>query len=248
MTETGKGIGVAIAGVSLAAALVAASWLAGQAVVTAFTPARIVSVKGLAERVVEADLASWRLPFRGQGEDRETAIADVIAARDAALALGRSGGLTDADLMVEPFALTVERSFVQVGGGVQEERLRYIASGAVRMRSTDVAAIEALTGRSSELLDEGVLLGQSDYGDMPRAIYSYTGFNQIKPDMIAEATQNARAAAKQFAADSGSRVGRIAAANQGVVQILAADGDYDERAERRKLIRIVSTIDYELTD
>lgn len=248
MTEILKNAGIAIAGMSLSIGIAGAAWLVGEAAISATSSARLVSVKGLSERVVEADQASWRLPFRGQGGDRETAINDAIAARDAALALGRSGGLPAEAMMVEPFALTVERSYVQVGGGVQEERLRYVASGAVRMRSTDVAAIEALTGRSSELLDQGVLLGASDYGDMPRAVFSYTGFNQIKPDMIAEATQNARAAARQFAADSGSRVGRIASANQGVVQILAADGDYDERSERRKLIRIVSSIEYELTD
>ncbi|MEM7544359.1 MAG: SIMPL domain-containing protein [Pseudomonadota bacterium] len=235
-----------LAGVSLGAGIALAAWLLAGAIIDTQTPPRLVSVKGLSERVVEADLATWRLPFRGQGADRQTAIRDAIAARDAALALGAAGGLSQAEMMVEPFSLSLERTYIQIGGGRQEERLRYIASGALRMRSEDVDVIEALTGRSAELLDQGVLLGTSDYGEMPRAHYSFSGFNALKPEMIAEATMNARAAARQFAADSGSVVGRITSANQGVVQITAADGDYDERAERRKRIRVVSTVKYEL--
>lgn len=247
-TPLGLGPGLGAAGFCLGAGAALAAWLFGAALVESRAPERLVTVKGLAERIVTADAASWRAPFRGQGEDRDAAIADAIRARDAVLALGRDGGLSDEEMRVEPFKLAIERTYLQTTPGVQEERVRYTAAGAVRFRSADAGKIEALAGRTAELLDKGILLGEGDHAAAPRPIYAFTGLNGVKPAMIAEATQAARASARQFAQDSGSKVGRIASANQGIVQITAADGDYEERHERRKLIRVVSTVRYELVE
>lgn len=246
----GRGLtaGIGVAGLALAAGIAFGGYMLAEALAESRAPQRAVTVKGLAERVVEADAATWRVAFRGVGETREAAISEAARARDAVLELGADGGLAAADLSVEPFGLTIERMFLQGEGGVQVERLRFIAAGAVRMRTAEAGLIEALTARTGELLDRGVLLGAGDYDGPARPAYSYTGLNEIKPALIAEATQAARASAAQFAEDSGSVVGRIVDANQGVVQIFAADGDYEERSERRKLIRVVSTIRYELTE
>jgi len=115
-----SGFGLGFAGACLGAGIAVAASLLANGLVTAQTPSRLVTVKGLSERIVEADLASWRLPFRGQGADRQAAIRDVIAGRDAALALGSAGGLEPDELMVEPFSLTLDRSFVQIGRGKPE--------------------------------------------------------------------------------------------------------------------------------
>lgn len=224
------------------------AWLLGQALIEARAPARTVTVKGLAEQTVEADAAIWRVAFRGVGETREAAFAEAIRARDAVRAFGLAGGLPAEGLSEEPFAIAVERIFLQAPNGGQEERARYVASGAVRMRSAEAGRIEALAARTSELLDAGVLLGGGDYEGAAKPTYSFTGLNAIKPALIAEATRAARASAAQFAEDSGSAVGRIVDANQGVIQLFAADGDFEERFERRKLVRVVSTVRYELTD
>jgi hypothetical protein len=85
----------------------------------------------------------------------------------------------------------------------------------------------------------------------------FTGLNSIKPDMIREATKNARAAADRFASDSGSQVGAIPQANQGVFSILPADqaGDAGESGEMgggaadsslMKTVRVVTTVQYDL--
>lgn len=247
MAERGNGLGTAFAGLMLGLGVTAGAWLIGQALIDARAPARVVTVKGLSERIVTADTATWRAPFRGLGETQKQAIEAAISARDAVLALGRDGGLPPEAMSVEPFSMTVERSYLRAANGEQQEKLSYVATGAVRMRSHDPSQIEALTQRTAELLDRGVLLG-GDYSGVSQPVYAFTGLNDIKPDMIAEATKNARAAAVQFAEDSGSTVGRIVNARQGAVEIVAADGDYDERGELRKLVRLVSTVDYELVD
>ncbi|WP_340107468.1 SIMPL domain-containing protein [Pikeienuella sp. HZG-20] len=248
MADGRVGAGLGFAGLCLGGGAALGAWILGAALIEARAPERVVTVKGLAERVVEADAATWRAPFRGVGETREAAIEQAIGARDAVLALGRDGGLPPEAMSVEPFTLSIERTFLQQPGGGQVEKARYVSAGAVRMRSADAGVIEALSGRTAELLDGGVLLGGGDYDSAARPVYTFTGLNEIKPDMIEEATKNARDAARRFAEDSGSAVGRIVGANQGVVEISAADGDYTERNERRKRIRVVTTVRYELVD
>lgn len=238
-------IGTALAGVCVALGLGGAAWLGGQALVESRAPARIVTVKGLAERAVEADIAFWRIPFRGEGATQPAAITGATSARDAVVAFARAGGLSADELTEEPFVLKVDRIYYDNN---QSERLRYTAVGAIRLRTGNVGAVEALSGQTLSLLERGVLIGEGDYAEAPRARYGFTRLNEVKPAMIADATRSARAAADQFAADSGARVGEIVNANQGVVQILARDGDYPEPTERWKLIRVVSTVDYRLAD
>ncbi len=236
-----------MAGLFVAIGLGSAAAVLGNSLIEMRRAERIVTVKGLSEREVEADIASWRIPFRGTAGDRQAAVTEALKARDTVIAFAEEGGLQRSELTVEPFALRVERNFLTIDGE-QKEQIRYVASGAVRLRSGNTGAIAALTADTPSLLDRGVLLGDSDYGETPRAEFLFTGINSIKPEMIAEATQSARNAAQRFAEDSGSEIGRIASANQGVVQFLARDGNYDERFERFKVIRVVSTVRYQLVD
>lgn len=241
------GFGLAAAGLFIALGLGASATLLGQSLIEMRRAERIVSVKGLSEREVEASIASWRLPFRGTASERQAAVAEAIKSRDTIIAFAEEGGLNRTEVTVEPFTLRIERNFLTIDGE-QREQLRYVASGAIRLRSENTAAIAGLTTDTPTLLDRGVLLGDTDYGETPRAEYIFTGINDIKPEMIAEATKSARQAAQRFAEDSGSSIGRIASANQGVVQFLARDGNYDERFERFKVIRVVSTVRYELVE
>ena len=68
------------------------------------------------------------------------------------------------------------------------------------------------------------------------------GLNDIKPQMIEEATQNAREAAQQFAEDSGSRLGKIKTASQGTFTI----EDRDSNTPYIKKVRVVSSVTYYL--
>jgi len=116
-----------------------------------------------------------------------------------------------------------------------------------------VNKIRDLAGRTGELIRKGLVLAD-DTGPS----YIFTKLNNIKPEMIAEATKNARKAAEQFAADSGSRVGKIRRAYQGVFSIEARDGaslpspdgymgDANLSAINKK-VRVVSTVDYYLAN
>ena len=125
---------------------------------------------------------------------------------------------------------------------------RFIVAQTLMARSTNVDQIAAAGQRLSQLVDAGVVLSNEFGPGGP--VYLFTKLNEIKPQMIAEATRNARAAAEQFAKDSGARIGGIRRANQGLFEILPRDRapQLTEETQIEKTVRVVSTVDYLLLD
>ena len=120
-------------------------------------------------------------------------------------------------------------------------RFTYIAKQVILVRSSNVSAVKKAQSESLDLIGQGIAVTQ-DYDS--KVLYDFTGLNAIKPDMIAEATKNARLAAEQFARDSGSKVGKIKTATQGLFSIEnAATG-----LEEKKTVRVVTTVVYLLND
>ena len=126
--------------------------------------------------------------------------------------------------------------------GTGKREYRYLAQTTLTVRSTDLALVRSIMGRSTELVKQGIVLASDDYQYQPE--YLFTGLNMIKPAMIEQATKNARLAAEQFARDSGSRVGSIRNASQGLFSI----NDRDRNTPYRKIVRVVTTVDYFLLD
>jgi hypothetical protein len=126
---------------------------------------------------------------------------------------------------------------------------RYIIAQTLMVRSTNVQRIVDLSQRVGELVDAGVVIGGSD-SPAGGPYYLFTKLNDLKPEMIGEATRRAREGAAQFAKDSGSGVGGIRRANQGIFEILPRDNTpgLSEDTQVEKTVRVVSTIEYELVD
>jgi hypothetical protein len=204
---------------------------------------RYVTVKGLSERFVKADVAIWMLRFTATGDDLGQAQEKIDRDLDAITSF-----LTDAGLKAEeirPLRLEVTDRLAQAYRGDQSRAGRFTISQTIRVRTDSVDLVAALSRRTGELVKRGVILS-----DMGGPSYLYTKLNEIKPSMIAEATRNARRSAEQFAADSNSRIADIRRANQGVFQILARDGGrtISEANQLDKKVRVVSTIVYLLAD
>ena len=88
----------------------------------------------------------------------------------------------------------------------------------------------------SELLKQGIVTGGGSWENPVE--FKYEGLNDIKPEMIEEATRNAREAAQKFAKDSDSRLGKIKTANQGTFTI----EDRDSNTPYIKKVRVVTTV------
>ena len=104
-----------------------------------------------------------------------------------------------------------------------------------------VDTVLKLIENQSSLIEQGVAIS-FDYSATTQ--FDFTDLNTVKPERIKEATQNARKAAMQFAADSESSLGKIKAASQGQFSI----DDRDQNTPYIKEVRVVTTIEYMLED
>lgn len=230
----------------LSTGIAAAGYLAGSQVAGARLADRVVSVKGLAERDVRADLAIWPLRFVTTGNDL-TQVQAKSAKDEAAVLAFLARHNIPADAVVTRGLDVVDLLAQQYRQGPVDSR--YIVTRALTVRTNDVDAIIKASQDMAGLLDQGVVLG-GDAGGGNGPTYAFTRLNDVKAAMIAEATRNARSAAEQFAADSGARIGGIRRASQGVFQIQARNevpGSYEGK-EVDKTVRVVSTVDWALAD
>lgn len=205
---------------------------------------RTVNMKGLAQMEVEADIALWTIKHSSTGNDLSQVQNVIQSNSDKIRTFLKNNGLTENDIAGR--RLEVMDLMAQSYRSQGAENARYIISEILVVRSNKVDVVDAAYQNTGELLKQNVSL-ITQQGQSP-VEYIFTGLNDIKPEMIAEATKSAREAAKQFASDSGAHVGGIKYANQGIFQILPRDSDhsYQERWSRYKTVRVVSTIRFSI--
>ncbi|MDO9609571.1 MAG: SIMPL domain-containing protein [Brevundimonas sp.] len=229
----------AVVGALLALGLIGAGALVGQGVIHARAGDHTVTVRGLSERNVKADLAVLPLRFTASGD----VLSEVQTRIDGDLALVRQfltaqGYPADAvDLGRLEVADTRSREYAAQNGGP-----RFILAQTVIVRTNDVARVQTTTRALNDLVRQGVVLQ-----DFQGPSYVFTKLNDVRPQMIAEGTAAARTGAEQFAKDSGTPLGPIRQATQGSFEILPRDGaGGDEAASIDKKVRVVTTITYGL--
>jgi hypothetical protein len=234
-----------VAAAILALGLALGGWFGGQGFVQSRLGDRSVSVKGLSEREVKADLALWGLRFVATGNELRETQAEIKLNADTVMRFLKSHGFNEDD--IERQAPQVTDRLAQNWSSGQVES-RFIIAQQIVLRSTDIDRVVKANSESSALVDQGVVLS-NEYGPV-RPSYLFTGIAALKPEMIEEATKRAREAAETFAADSGSALGGIRRAWQGQFEILPRDATpgTQEAEQVVKTVRVVSTIEYLLVD
>lgn len=220
----------------LSAGLVIGGYLLGNGLVRAKDADRSVTVRGLAERDVTADLATWTIAYSATAPDLATAQAGIDTDSEAIRAFFRELGFPADDL--QPTGVNVSQFS---DNGMQKFTVRQ----RMTLRSTDIKRAQAAVRRQFELVRRGVVLDEGS-----GMAYTFTGLNAIKPQMVAQATRDARASAEQFAKDSGTSVGTIKSATQGYFEVQARDGDggggWGVSDTPFKKVRVVTTVDFYL--
>lgn len=199
---------------------------------------RRVSVKGLAEREVKADKVTWPLMYKELGNDPTEMYNTLEMKNRKVVAFLKSGGLSDSEISINPPSLT-NRQADNYGNEIMN--FRYKATSVITVTSSDIDKVRQLMKRQTELMKEDVAIVSEEYGDNT-IVYEFTKLNEIKPEMVEEATKNARKTAEKFAEDSGSKIGGIFSASQGQFSI----ENRDSQTPYIKKIRVVSTIEYNL--
>jgi hypothetical protein len=202
---------------------------------------RFVEVKGLSEREVNADLAVWPINITLTGNDLKSLQSDIEIQNDEVYNFFIGQGFDKNELTKGITNISDVRADMY-NSDLRNNQFRYVAKSEFTVRTSDINKLQKALAKSLELMSKGILLGSKNTW---RPIeYIFTGLNELKPSMIAEATKNAREVAEKFAHDSDSRVGAIRMARQGLFTI----SDRDENTPQIKMVRVVSTIDFQLED
>lgn len=199
---------------------------------------RTVNVKGLAEMNVDATKVIWPIQVKLVGNDMNTIYSQINNSNEAVVKFLKDNGLTDEEISVNA-PLVVDRAANMYDNDWKQ---RYNAVAKIVVTSKKVELVRSLMSRQGELMKQGVAVTDQEYGSS--IVYEYTELNSIKPQMIEEATRNARAAAEKFANDSESKLGKIKTATQGQFSI----ENIDENTPFVKHVRVVTNVTYFLED
>lgn len=202
----------------------------------ASTPDRTVNVKGLAEKEVPANQVIWPLMYKNLGNDLQALYRDIKQSNQTILDFLKEKGIAENEISVnapEIIDLKAERY-----GDNNDTPYRYNVTSVITVTSDKVDLVRNLISEQGELLKQGIAITSGDY--RYKVQYEFTGLNDIKPQMIEEATKNARQAAEKFAKDSESKLGKIRNANQGQFSI----NNRDANTPYIKKVRVVTSVTY----
>jgi len=227
-------------GVFLFAGLIGLGYIISNGVMKMKSLERTVSVKGLSEREVPADVAIWPIKFNAVNNDLNELFSDIQNKNHLVLGFLKESGFEDGEISVSVPAI-VDR---QAQGYSDASKLpfRYSGSSTITVYSRNVEAVRKTMNKAVDLGKKGIAIVGQDYET--RTEFLFTKLNDIKPAMIEEATRNARDVAQKFAKDSDSKLGKIKAASQGQFTI----SDRDSNTPYTKKVRVVSTVEYYLSD
>jgi hypothetical protein len=225
-----------------------AGWFVGHGIYNVRTADRFVTVKGVSEREVKADLAHWPIQFAVTDDNIVTAQSRINDNVTKVTAFLSANGIDSSE--VDLTGLRVTDVFANPYNPPNRVGNRYIIEQTVLVRTQRPERVEAASRRVGELVQAGVALSSGREWGYSGPTYIFRKLNDLKPGMIAEATAEARKAALEFAKNSKSRLGGIHRANQGVFVILPRDAASEggpgmpEQNQMFKIVRVVTTVEY----
>lgn len=216
-------------------------YLLADAVVSVKSLERTVTVKGLSEKEVPADVVIWPLTFQFATNDLQEAYQAIETKSAAVKKFLTQHGIAESEISTSP--PQVDDLLAQQWSDKSKITYRYNIYATVTVYSKNVAAVSNAIANVVELGKKGLAVSSGGYGG-GTGQYIFTGLNKLKPEMIEQATKNARSVAERFAQDSDSKLGKIKSARQGQFSI----SDRDSTTPSIKQIRVVSTVEYYLVD
>lgn len=227
-------------GILVCIGMIALGYFISNGIVTVKALDRTVTVKGLSERDLPASVAIWPIKFNEVSNDLTEVYAAIQRKNSLIVSFLTERGFKDGEISTSVPSI-VDRQ-AQDYGDASREKFRYSGSSIITVYTADVSLARNTMNDLVELGKGGIAISGQDY--QTRTEFLFTGLNEIKPAMIEEATRNAREVAEKFAKDSGSELGKIKKASQGQFSI----EDRDSNTPHIKKVRVVSTVEYYLSD
>lgn len=233
-----KELSLKISVVSLAVAIVIAGFFIYKGLRSFADKERIVTVRGLSERIVDVDNANLVISYAVGGNEMSEVLKEIERNNKKVKDFVIAKGLTEKEISINVPNIKDKRN--QEYGNEYNITYRYYATVKITLISNKVSIVRDIEMNQFDLFKEGVNLIKNDYyydGDYNRT-YSFTKLNDIKPDMIKESIKNAKKAADEFAQSSNSKIKNIKSAYQGQFEITSTDDPLKVK------VRVVSTINY----
>ena len=239
MIQTNKA-GALILGAFMFLGLSTLGYLLSNAAITYKQFDRSVTVKGLSEREYEADIVIWPIVFTAAENNLEALYQQIEQGTHETRAFLLKNNIPAEAITVSAPNIT-DKSAQQYGGNTGAE-FRYTALQTITVYSGNIDTVRSTMSKLSELGKQGIVLAGGNYESQTE--YIFNRLNEVKPEMIEEATRKAREVAEKFAADSDSKLGKIKKASQGQFSI----SERDRNNPHMKSVRVVSTVEYYLSD
>ena len=198
---------------------------------------RSVEVRGLCEREVAADKLIWPIQYKVGSNDLGDLYREIESKNAKIRKFLIDGGLAAEEISTG--TPSVSDKYSQEYGS-NDRIYRYLATSTITVSTKKVEEGRALMDKQRNLIKEGIV-PESGWDCNPTFLFE--GLNEIKPEMIQEATRNAREVAQKFADDSGSKLGKIKKATQGYFSI----EDRDSNTPAIKKVRVVTNVCYYLS-
>lgn len=212
---------------------------------------RSVSAKGFSEREVKADLVVWNIQTRVVSDQLDESSEKIEEARNKVIRFLLQNEIPEGDIITEGISVFDKRAN-QYDNYQQMNTTRYLTTQNIQVRSSNVDLVQQVSRMTGELLQAGVVITNNEYNSPVQ--YYFTGLNNIKPEMISEATLNAREVAQKFASENGAKLGRLKKANQGLFTIVdrtaslsGGEGGYASGTnDIFKKVRVVISAEYSI--
>lgn len=202
---------------------VVAVWIGGKKFVEARNGAKTVSVVGMAERDFDSDLIVWNISYNVLNDEMKAGYAEIKNVNKIVRDYLVEKGVKSEEIDFRSLDCNKETEYHYNNGNSYYTFLGYRLNQSVRIESNSVDQVEKISREISELMDRGINLDNNSLS------YYYTKLADLKIEMLAEATDNAKSRAETIAKSAGSRLGKLQTANMGVFQITApnsTDEDY----------------------
>ena len=222
-----------IAAAIIAVGIICLGWFMKAGIDNFANKDRQVTVKGLAEREVPADKVTWSIGTKVTGNDLPMLYESINLQTDKIKKFLKQNGLEEKEVTINPPSIS---DLEAREWGENNKNFRYIISTTITVATNKVEQVNKAIFQQAELLKQGVAIENSN------AQYEYASFQQMKPEMMAEAIKNAQKTAEQFAEASNARLGDIQTAGQGQFEI----DDRDQNTPYIKKLRVVTTITYSI--
>ncbi|WP_025209642.1 SIMPL domain-containing protein [Hippea sp. KM1] len=221
-------------GLLIAAGLSVLGWFVMNTALSVKRLDRTVSVKGLSERLVKADIAIYPIELVVADNNPIKLSNKLKAGRDSIESFLKSQGFGEDEIFVSSPRI-VDNYANEYNSNA---RFRYTGKLIITLYTHQVDKVVSLGKKLFKLSEMGVMATNQKF----QTVYLYTQLNKIKPIMIEQAIQNAHKVAMKFANESNSELGPIKTARQGYFSIT----DRDPNTPYIKRVRVVVNVVYYL--